>query len=251
MLSWKIIVIMQQEGTAEYQDLLPTVVESFSLENGLDAVKARDVDLLVLDCGKRTGFCLDLLQDIKLARPGLPVIFVTDASSEEVAISAFKSGARDYFRKPFDPQEFRKSVCTILHFKCSPLEKLLSFSTVENEVAVEDFGIIEDIPENIRRAICFIEKNLRNELNLDQIAREACTSKFHFCRQFKKYIGMSPVQFAINVRIRRAMTLLRRKDLSISVIAIQAGFNELSEFDKQFKKITGTTPSTFRKSIVG
>jgi len=248
MLSRKILVITQQEGSAEYQDILPPVVESFSLEDGLAAVKSCDGDLLVLDCGVCTGLCLDLLQDIKLVRPEIPVIFVTEASSEEVAIRAFKSGARDYFRKPFDPQEFRKSVSTILHFKCSPLEKLLSNSTAHNEVAVENPRIVDGIPENIQRAICFIEKNLTNELDLEQIAREACTSKFHFCRQFKRHIGMSPVHFVIAVRIRRAMALLRRKDLPVSVIAFLVGFNDLSEFDKQFKKITGLTPSTFRKS---
>jgi AraC-like DNA-binding protein len=248
MFSRKILVITQHEGSAEYQDLLPPVVETYSLENGLEVVKACDGDLLVLDCGTCTSLCLDVLQDIKLVRPDLPVIFVTEASSEEVAIRAFKSGARDYFRKPFDPQEFRKSVRTILHFKCSPLEKLLSNSTIQNEVAVENSRIMDGIPENIQRAICFIEKNLSNELDLEQIAREACTSKFHFCRQFKRHIGMSPVHFVITARIRRAIALLRRKDLPVSVIAIQVGFNDLSEFDKQFKKVTGLTPSTFRKS---
>jgi DNA-binding response OmpR family regulator len=123
MFSRKILVITQHEGSAEYQDLLPPVVETYSLENGLEVVKACDGDLLVLDCGTCTSLCLDVLQDIKLVRPDLPVIFVTEASSEEVAIRAFKSGARDYFRKPFDPQEFRKSLNAVPLKNCCPIQR--------------------------------------------------------------------------------------------------------------------------------
>ncbi len=62
-----------------------------------------------------------------------------------------------------------------------------------------------------------------------------CMSKFHFCRIFKKYVGITPMQYAINMRLKKAMTLLQRKDLSISTVAMKAGFRDLSEFNKQFK----------------
>jgi AraC-like DNA-binding protein len=65
---------------------------------------------------------------------------------------------------------------------------------------------------------------------------------------FKKHVGVSPIQFTVNRRIDRAKLLLARPDFTISSVAIRTGFSDLSEFNKQFKRITGITPSAYRKS---
>lgn len=107
-----------------------------------------------------------------------------------------------------------------------------------------------DIPHNIMRSIDYMETNFPQLLTLDDISREACLSKFHFIRKFKRIIGISPTQYLIKLRLERAKFLLKRKELPISVVASQSGFHEQSEFNRQFRKLVGMSPSEFRISAL-
>ena len=81
------------------------------------------------------------------------------------------------------------------------------------------------------------------------LANQANVSKYHFCRLFKRRMGTTPMQFVLARRIIRAKELLRREGLTISMVAAEAGFSELSSFTEQFKKFTGKTPTQYRKSL--
>jgi AraC-like DNA-binding protein len=178
----------------------------------------------------------------------VPIIFVTETSSEDVVLRAFKYGAREYFKRPFDPVEFRETAGKILRFKRGVYDKRLSLPEAGEERLPAGHPVSAEIPERLQRAISYIEQNLPNSLYLDDIARQACLSKYHFCRLFKKHVGTTPIQFMLNKRINRAKLLLGHPDFTISSVAIRTGFSDLSEFNKQFRKATGVTPSSFRKS---
>jgi DNA-binding NtrC family response regulator len=59
-------------------------------------------EIVVIDCGQNPLKGLNLLKEIKTKRPDIPVIFVTEESSEEIVIKAYKAGAREFFKKPLD-----------------------------------------------------------------------------------------------------------------------------------------------------
>jgi AraC-like DNA-binding protein len=103
-------------------------------------------------------------------------------------------------------------------------------------------------PITLINVINYIDDNLSARLNLDLLSEKAGLSKYHFCRIFKNNIGLSPMQFIMSMRIAKAKALLKREDANISKIASSLGFNDLSSFTVQFKKVTGTTPIKFRKS---
>ncbi len=205
-----------------------------------------DADLAIIDCGANADGGLCLLREIKRDRPDLPIIFVTETSSEEVVLSAFKSGAREFFKRPLDLADFQKAVKKILRFKRYVSGKGPSLSGEDDDPPGP--GRSADIPERLLRAINYIEQNLPNPLYLEDIAQQACLSKYHFCRMFKKHVGATPIQFMLSRRIDRAKRLLLRPELTISSVAIRTGFCDLSEFNKQFKRITGITPSAYRRT---
>jgi len=70
-----------------------------------------------------------------------------------------------------------------------------------------------------------------------------------FCRYFKKYTKKTFTQFVNDFRIRQAIRLIAVGDKSISEIASEVGYNNFSHFNKQFKKVTGETPSKYKKSM--
>jgi AraC family transcriptional regulator len=249
MFTKKIIVFFQAESSCDHYRFLEKNVEYIPEEKGLERLQGLNSDLFILDCCLVTDKCVDLLKNIKKTRPAIPVIFITDACSEELVVEVFKNGARDYFKKPVDGKELRKTVDTILWLCGESIERRNSLALVKMVDVREKLRLPDDIPENIVRAIVYVENNILKPLNLDKIAREAYMSKFHFCRIFKKYVGVSPMQYAINMRLKKAMTLLSRKDLSISAVAAQSGFSDLSEFSRQFKRLYGSSPSAVRESL--
>lgn len=94
------------------------------------------------------------------------------------------------------------------------------------------------------QAKLFIDAHYLDNIDLDNIADEACFSKFHFIRQFKNIYRKTPHQYLIFVRIERAMELLKA-DIAVSVVCYTVGFESLSSFSRLFKRVVGITPSTY------
>jgi AraC-like DNA-binding protein len=98
--------------------------------------------------------------------------------------------------------------------------------------------------KRIVQAKLFIDKNYAINIDLDNIADEACFSKFHFIRLFKKVYGKTPHQYLIAIRIEKAMLLLST-DCSVSETCYSVGFESLSSFSGLFKRIVGLSPSAY------
>ena len=68
-----------------------------------------------------------------------------------------------------------------------------------------------------------------------------------FNEKLKSYSGFSPLNYLINIRISEAIKLLKKPDLNVTDIALDTGFYSSQHFSTTFKKLTGYTPSEFRK----
>lgn len=206
-------------------------------------------DVVILDCGFDVYTGLHLLKKIKSAHSHIPVIFATEISSESIVIEAFRSGARDYLKKPINKINLKKSLEYLSDIKKTSREKRTSFfksRNVQNEnKSAPDLKIL---PTNFAHVIRFIEDNFSDNISLDELASTASVSKYHFCKLFKKFFGLTPLSYVTMKRVERAKELLPLQSLSISDVSWMVGFNELSSFYKHFKKHTGTTPRQFKSA---
>lgn len=89
-----------------------------------------------------------------------------------------------------------------------------------------------------------------NKLSIEEMAQKSFTSKYHFIRSFKAEVGLTPHQFQIQNRIRKAQRLLHQTD-TITEVALTTGFCDQSHFIKQFEKHVGLPPLTYKKSSLG
>lgn len=98
--------------------------------------------------------------------------------------------------------------------------------------------------------IKYIDQNYMYDISLDNLAKVAGYSKYHFSRVFKKYSSTSFIDLVNKRRIRAAEQLLLEGDLLVTDIAMQSGFSSLTTFNRVFKEMKGCTPSEFKKLYV-
>jgi AraC-like DNA-binding protein len=82
--------------------------------------------------------------------------------------------------------------------------------------------------------------------SLTALARDAAMSPYHFLRTFRRMIGMTPHQYTLRTRLNRAAVRLRQSGEPVSAIAYDAGFNDLSTFNRRFRRLMGQSPTAYR-----
>ncbi|MGH2543707.1 MAG: helix-turn-helix domain-containing protein [Ardenticatenaceae bacterium] len=75
-------------------------------------------------------------------------------------------------------------------------------------------------------------------------------SRNHFMRLYKQAFHTSPMDYVIRLRIQKACELLKEPSLTVSQVALEVGFSDSNYFSRQFKRVTGRNPTSFRKEVV-
>ncbi len=102
-----------------------------------------------------------------------------------------------------------------------------------------------DVSDRMTKVTMFLTTNYRGKIELDKVAEIANLHPSSFCRYFKEKTGKSLSEYVNDMRISYACRLLIDGKLSISQIGFESGFNNLSNFNRAFKKHTGFTPSGY------
>jgi AraC family transcriptional regulator len=95
-------------------------------------------------------------------------------------------------------------------------------------------------------AIRLVESDAARPLELKEMAAVAGMSKYHFLRVFRGLTGMTPHRYLISARLRRAALALASSRRPVIAIALDAGFGDLSTFNKTFRAVFGLTPTQYR-----
>lgn len=111
-------------------------------------------------------------------------------------------------------------------------------------------GYLQDRPK-LQRIYGYIRQNYREAITLEEIASIANMSPTGFCRFFKTYAKKTFSQYLTEVRIENACRLLRDREYGIADCCYDSGFNNISNFNRHFKKITGMSPSEYRLKTAG
>lgn len=107
-----------------------------------------------------------------------------------------------------------------------------------------------DIVDNrILRVVKYIRNNIHKDISIEELKDMCCLSKDHFIRLFKNDLQETPTQYIIQRKIERAQLMLITSDLLIKDIAYELSFENISYFNRLFKKATGLTPSDYRKRV--
>lgn len=99
----------------------------------------------------------------------------------------------------------------------------------------------------LNRACSYIAENLGERFTLNDLAREAGVSRFHFARLFRVSTGDSPMAYLLKSRVERAKQMLLQGELPVCEIAAVLGFCDQSHLTRTFRRLTGVTPRAFAR----
>lgn len=141
---------------------------------------------------------------------------------------------------------------------CPPLDFSLEFFyTIAEQIVIDQTPVYralqgipsikpatkKDLYKRLLRGREFMDCAFGQPLLIEDIAREACMSEYHFFRLFKQVFGLSPNQYLIGRRLAYGYQLLKTSQCSVSAAAIAAGFADIHTFSKAFKRQYGYSPS--------
>ncbi len=143
--------------------------------------------------------------------------------------------------------------------KLQQFDRVLAFLEVLNELSKSEeyealhanaftFTLAAEDEARMDKIYKYVQENFGEEVSLQDISSEVNMSVPAFCRYFKKVTNQTFINFVNSFRIAYATKLIREKNMLISEIAHEAGFNNISHFNKQFLKVTGLSPSAYKES---
>uniref|UniRef100_UPI004027EC38 AraC family transcriptional regulator n=1 Tax=Eubacterium sp. TaxID=142586 RepID=UPI004027EC38 len=128
------------------------------------------------------------------------------------------------------------------------LWKLLG-AFVSEPVISEGEQINKSQRQKLKDVLSYIRKNIDKNITLEELAQVSGMSPRYFCRVFKSMTGRTPIEYVNYYRIETASQMLITTGESVTDIALNCGFNDMSYFSKMFKKLKGISPSKFRQAL--
>ena len=108
---------------------------------------------------------------------------------------------------------------------------------------------IRNNEDAIDEVLAYINGHLNQELTIQELARRASFSEYHFIRVFRDAVGMTPRSYIIAARMDYAKYLLKTTTMAVQEIGWQVGYASEGMFCNTFKRITGQTPSEYRTDV--
>lgn len=186
-------------------------------------------------------FCKILKSEEKTSH--IPVVMLTAKANLESRIEGLELGADDYLLKPFNSTEIRVRVKNLIEKQ----EKLRSFYT-QKIIELKPYEVKVNSKEEIflRKAMIIIEQNFaNNQFSVEQFSLEMDMSQSQLVRKLKALTNLTGNEFIRDFRLQRAAELLEKKAGTISEIAFQVGFENLSYFSKVFQEKFEKLPSEY------
>ncbi|WP_370520911.1 two-component regulator propeller domain-containing protein [Bacteroides sp. 214] len=238
-------------------------LEAVDGKQGLEITLNEIPDIIISDIMMPEMDGIEFLKSVKANRDTshIPVILLSAKSSIEDRVQGLEYGADDYISKPFNSTYLKARVTSLLKQR-EVLYKLYINRPVDSKEAItvqESPSIMSQLTpsapqvtniddEFLRTLIASIEEQMQNpEFRIDDLAETLNMSRTVFYRKIKSMVGVSPVDFVRNMRIKRSIQLLEAGGSSVSEIAYMCGFASPQYFSKVFKSMMNCSPKEYKR----
>jgi AraC-like DNA-binding protein len=120
----------------------------------------------------------------------------------------------------------------------------------ENSLSSADKDHASAGKEDVIKVLAYLEKNMHNDISLEQMAKLVHLEKIHFLKKFKKQTSITPKKYLNSMRMKRAKTLLQYSDMNITQISEAVGFKNIHYFSRTFSQYMNESPTEYRRNFV-
>ena len=238
-----------------------TVITASNGEEGLQRAADNLPDLIISDVMMPV---MDGLEMVRLIKENnnichIPIIVLSAKASLDDRIAGLEQGIDDYITKPFSATYLKTRIASLLRQRKALQEiymnKLMEGKNSSSAAAPVADSLTPSQPQItpydeqfMEKVMEFMEEQMDNaELTIDEFAEKLMLSRTIFYRKLKSIIGLTPVDFIREIRIKRAVQLIDSGEYNFSQVAYMTGFNDPKYFSKCFKKVIGITPSEYKE----
>lgn len=211
-------------------------------KEGMSIFKSRNLSIILLDLTMPLVSGLDMLKKVRAVNDDIIVMIMTGKSSHEGAVKCADLHVQAYILKPFSLSELKRRMTKLIH--TMDLEHLRLLWGEDFKFRMTNLGPLS------RKALAFIHQNYAVAFNREELSRYINMNADYLGRLFNKECGIPLSMYINGYKIFKSCeylanhTAMRIQDVSRSV-----GFSDVNNFCRLFKKHTGKTPTSFRKSL--
>lgn len=208
-----------------------------------EAVMKHKPNVLITDIKMPRMDGLTLVRELKKTKEltDLKIIVISGYDEFNFAIEALRLGVVDFLLKPINDQSLLKNLKNIkkqLDSLNKPTEDKL-----KNKLNNKPTGNIY-----IKRAQTYIEENYKEDIGVKEVAEHLKISESYLSKLFVKVLGIRFSEYVNYYKIMKSLDLLKQNQLKIHEISDEIGFNDYKYYSSVFKKVTGLTPSEYKKT---
>ncbi len=247
--SKKVLIV---EDNEQLRSFMADVLGSYKIltasngKEGLERAIAEVPDIIISDVMMPEMDGISLCSEIKsnVITSHIPVILLTARTSLIFKYQGLESGADDYINKPFNIREFILKVKNLL----SVIERLKSKFKQESGINPSEVTITSLDEELMEKAISIVDKNISNEFfDISLFSTELGLSRTMLFSKIKAWTDMTPNEFILTMRMKRAAQLLEKGKANVSQVCYEVGYKNPKYFSKCFQKYHNMTPTAFSK----
>ena len=210
------------------------IVKNFDL--ALISLNTFKPDLVIIDVylGKgKTGIDLGKYLSTHL---NIPFIYLTSYNDVNTIHDIIETKPYTYFAKPYRKVELLTIVQIIIN-SCNSKSELINF---------KDKFEIHNTTYVVKKIIKYIDENIENKIEIDDLVALTNWSKHHFVRMFSAQMNISPYCYVLNVKIEHAKIMILNENTKLETIAYDLGFQSYVNFARTFKNYTKYSPKEYR-----
>lgn len=204
-------------------------------------------DIVITDIRMPKMDGLELIKELKEKGSNAEFVVISGYSEFEYALSAIKLEVKDYILKPISDTELIQTIKKII----SRIEEHSDTSVIEDLKAniLEDYAD-KNLSIHLRNAIEHIKSYYMKDLTIKDVTKELNISESYLTKLFKQEINITFIEYLTQVRIRKAIELMKENNLPIYRIAEEVGYKDYRYFSMVFKKVIGISPKKYQNKLI-
>ncbi|WP_276952811.1 response regulator transcription factor [Enterocloster lavalensis] len=216
-------------------------------ERAFEEIVKLEPDIVITDIRMVHVSGLELIRRCRAEGIRAQFIIISGYNEFEYAKAALRMEVLDYILKPIDDEELQKAVEKAVQRIGET--KALSAERREQEGEIKSL-LLEYDEKNmnayLRGALRYVRENYARELSIRDVAAHLAISDSYLAKLFKVELNITFLEYLTRVRMRRAMELMRDKNMPIYEVAERVGYRDYRHFSSTFKKLAGVGPKEFQ-----